>query len=236
MSHHHPLSALAAGTLEPDEAEAVRAHLRGCAPCRDEYDALATTAQAVFGDAAHAGAKARLLATLEKPAVAPAPTRSRWWLALPVAAAASLVAVLVVPRVIRQRELEEITWRGDDGARAPFGLAVYAQGHDGKVRLVANFPGSGEGTVRRGELVQVKAKGRDDVELWVTGASGVPKRWRYEEGARELGGEFGLWSLGFQGLVRKPGVTDAQISEALISGQHTDVAEHFVRGVVVVEP
>jgi anti-sigma-K factor RskA len=83
----------ALGALPPDEARAVEAHLRTCAECRQEYDALrpavtAMASSAEVNDATCPGPllKARIMREVRRTAAVPvAPQRSQMWIAVAAA-------------------------------------------------------------------------------------------------------------------------------------------------------
>ncbi|MFT3713732.1 MAG: hypothetical protein QM817_39235 [Archangium sp.] len=154
------VESLAAG----DDDAATREHVRGCAECRAHYDRLVETARVLAGTrdalpAEHAAMFARLNAALDakKPAPVAAPSR-RWWMFGLVAAVAAALAVFVAMPRDPERE---ITLRGGGGPGdvAPsLSFSVYAKAKSGgPVRLVAQFPQSGEARATEGDWLQVKA-------------------------------------------------------------------------------
>jgi hypothetical protein len=143
-----------AGDLSPAAEVSLRAHLRGCQPCRRHYDALSLVATAAAPSAGAGRERARLMAALGQKAAPPKPRSWRVPLVLvPTAAAAALVIVLARPRV---EQPENVSWRGDDhaaaddararAARASLSLRLYARrkAPSSPVRLVGEVPGSGE--------------------------------------------------------------------------------------------
>jgi hypothetical protein len=169
-----------AGLLEPDEDAALRAHLATCAACRGFYDELVLSTRALTGKAEATGAdlareEAQLLRAL---GAAREPTRPhRRWLLVPATALAVLVAVVAL------RREPDIIERGADDAVAPFSVSLYARAKSGTtpVRLVGQFPESGEATVSPEEWLQVKAP--PDVVVVVVLEKAEPRR--LEPGASE---------------------------------------------------
>jgi anti-sigma factor RsiW len=141
----------------------VRQHLRTCDECRAHYDGLVRAARVLAGTgealpSEHHALLARLDAQLDaaRPP-APAPSR-RWWFfgAFAAVAAAAVLVVVTRPPVEPERE---ITLRGGGTDSAPsLSFSVYAKAKSGgAVRLLAQFPQSGEARASERDWLQVKA-------------------------------------------------------------------------------
>ncbi len=178
LFHRRTIERAVAGDLSPADETRLRAHLRGCAPCRAYYDGLSATAEGLAASGGRVGEereRARLLVALgSQPAAgnARAPGRSgprarRWWpAALLIAPAAA--ALLLLARPTPHDASSDVTWRGGGAATeataVPATLLVYASrresgGDPGPVRLVADLPASGEGRVTLSDYVQFSVRG-----------------------------------------------------------------------------
>lgn len=160
--HRNAIEAAVAGTLSTDEEAKLRAHLATCEACRGHYDALVLASRAV-SNSTEATAdelrreRARLQLMVDgAPAPRTAPRRLAF-LVLPAALAAGLIAMVLVNRP-SERELTERG--GTELPAAPFSISLYAKAKSGdaKVRLVAEFPASGEASLSTSDWVQVTSK------------------------------------------------------------------------------
>jgi hypothetical protein len=174
LLHRRAIARAALGELPVGDEEKLRAHLRGCAPCRDHYDALAGAAGAVSGGAAAAAReRARLFAAVDAPraagGAAPRSGRRGWaWAGMVLAPAAALVLWLARPAP-ESAPAGEVTMRGGGAsearvAPAPATLVMYATRKTGPtshgpVRLVGELPGSGEARVSLGDYLQLGVRG-----------------------------------------------------------------------------
>lgn len=160
--HRSAIEAAVAGTLSANEETTLRAHLSTCEACRGHYDALVLASRAVSNSTeATADELRRERARLElmtggATANRPAPRRLAF-LVLPAALAAGLVAMVLVNSP-GEREIAERG--GTESPAAPFSISLYAKAKSGdaKVRLVAEFPASGEATLSTSDWVQVTSK------------------------------------------------------------------------------
>jgi len=157
-----------AGTLSGTEELRLRAHLASCERCRAFYDELSRAALALDPEGAADRERARLEALLDaspSPEAAPAPLRPRLPLrwAIPVAGLVAVAAgFLLLPRAPRVGG-EGVLERGAADANEPVPaghLLVWAKpkAGPGDLRLVAEFPGAGEGRVSRDEWVQLSCR------------------------------------------------------------------------------
>lgn len=152
------LTALVAGELDPVEESVVRAHLASCDGCRAHYDALSLQARLLAGKSVTKSQEERELSRLlgaldERPVEALRPVRSRVPVFAALVVAVAFLLVFVVADAVRE---PEVAYRGggaDGGVRVPV-VKLYAKPAEGPLRLVGEFPGSGEAKVRRGELLQ----------------------------------------------------------------------------------
>lgn len=160
--HRNTIEAAVAGTLSAAEEATLRAHLSTCDACRGHYDALVVASRAMANSSeATADELRREHARLEAmvggaPAPRPAPRRLAFFV-LPAALAAGLIAMVLVNRPTDR----EITERGgSELPAAPFSISLYAKAKSGgaKVRLVAEFPASGEASLSTSDWVQVTSK------------------------------------------------------------------------------
>jgi hypothetical protein len=160
--HRKTIEAAVAGELSADEEATLRAHLATCEACRGHYDGLVLASRAVSGSTeATADELRRESARLElmmggAPAPRKAPRRLAF-LVLPAALAAGLIAMVLV----NGPSDREVTERGGtESPTAPFSISLYAKAKagDAKVRLVAEFPASGEATLSTSDWVQVTSK------------------------------------------------------------------------------
>ncbi len=170
-----------AGDLDPGALRDLLVHLPVCSPCRDFYDRLALTADAVAGGTSRAAiTRERLMveAAFDREA-GQTPLRARfslrhvaWFSALAVPAVVALVvlvrsnAPLTVARSEDPNAPAGTTYRGtaEEDASPPMHLLVHASrkasdGKAGPVRLVADLPAAGEGRVSLGEYMQFSARG-----------------------------------------------------------------------------
>jgi len=171
-----------AGVLPAAAERTLRAHLAGCTACRAHYDHLAVAAEALAPAATHRHERLRLQAALNQtihPARMPVPTsaqssvqRLRWlrWTPLLLAPVAALFLLVRPTRTPSPGDMldgtrpGEIAWRGRaDAPATEIGLLVYAgrraDGGVTPVRLVADFPGSGEGKLHLDDYVQFSVRG-----------------------------------------------------------------------------
>ncbi|MBL8915640.1 MAG: zf-HC2 domain-containing protein [Archangium sp.] len=175
------VEAAASGEMSTVEDLRVRQHLRTCDECRAHYDRMVNAARAMAGTteptkSEHDALFARLNATLDaqqapKPQAAPS---RRWWFfgAFAAVAAALLLVVVTRPPAVEDPE-REITLRGGGNDVAPsLSFSVYAKAKSGgAVRLVAQFPQSGEARASEGDWLQVKAP--NGVTVVAKGADGA---------------------------------------------------------------
>lgn len=161
LFHRRAIEASVAGVASVEEETTLRAHLATCDACRAHYDALVLASRAVANSVeATADELRRERARLEAmvggaPALRPAPRRLAF-LVLPAALAAGLIAMVLVNRPGER----EVTERGGTEQPAPFSISLYAKAKtgDAKVRLVAEFPASGEASLSSSDWVQVTSK------------------------------------------------------------------------------
>ena len=153
------VEAAATGELAVLEDLRVRQHLRTCDECRKHYDELVSAKRVLSGgrdehDALFARLNAALDAKEQPKAVTTSPRR--WWLFGALAAAAAAVLLLVWPPAEVERE---VTLRGGPNDVAPnLSFFVYAKAKSGgAVRLLAQFPQSGEAHASEQDWLQVKA-------------------------------------------------------------------------------
>ncbi len=160
--HRSAIEAAVAGTLSAGEEATLRAHLSTCEACRGHYDtlvlasrALSTSTEATADELRRERARLELM-TVGAPVPRPAPRRLAF-LVLPAALAAGLL-VMVLTNSPREREVVERG--GTESPSAPFSISLYAKAKSGdaKVRLVAEFPASGEATLSTSDWVQVTSK------------------------------------------------------------------------------
>jgi anti-sigma factor RsiW len=159
--HRNAIEASVAGTSTADEETKLRAHLATCVACRGHYDALVLASRAVSSSTEATAdelrrERARVEAMVGGATARPAPRRLAF-LVLPAALAAGLIAMVLVSRPSDR----EITERGGTEApAAPFSISLYAKAKSGdaKVRLVAEFPASGEASLSTSDWVQVTSK------------------------------------------------------------------------------
>lgn len=159
--HRSAIEAAVAGTLSAEEETTLRAHLATCEACRGHYDGLVVASRAVSSSTEATAdelrrERARLELMTGGATARPAPRRLAF-LVLPAALAAGLVAMVLVNRPSDR----EITERGGtELPAAPFSISLYAKAKSGdaKVRLVAEFPASGEATLSTSDWVQVTSK------------------------------------------------------------------------------
>lgn len=160
--HRTAIEAAVAGTLSDAEETALRAHLATCEACRAHYDALVVASRALANSSeATADELRRERARLDAkvggaPAPPPAPRRLAF-LVLPAALTAGLIAMLLV----NGPGDREVTERGGtELPAAPFSISLYAKAKSGdaKVRLVAEFPASGEASLSTSDWVQVTSR------------------------------------------------------------------------------
>lgn len=160
--HRNAIEAAVAGTLSSADETTLRTHLSTCEACRSHYDALVLASRAMSNSTEPTADELRReRARLElmvggAPAPRPAPRRLAFF-ALPAAVAAALIAMVLVNRPSDR----EITERGGtELPAAPFSISLYAKAKSGdaKVRLVAEFPASGEASLSTSDWVQVTSK------------------------------------------------------------------------------
>jgi anti-sigma factor RsiW len=159
--NRNAIEAAVAGTLSTEEEATLRAHLAMCEACRGHYDGLVLASRAVSSSTDATAdelrrERARLDLMTGGATARPAPRRLAF-LVLPAALAAGFVAMVLVNRPSDR----EITDRGGtELPSAPFSISLYARAKAGeaKVRLVAEFPASGEASVSTSDWVQVTSK------------------------------------------------------------------------------
>jgi hypothetical protein len=138
-----------------------REHLRTCDACRAHYDQLVFASRALAGTrealpAEHDALLARLNAQLSpSPARERVGVRVKWFALFATAAVAALALFIAMPRAPER----EITLRGGPTDVAPtLSISVYAKAKSGgAVRLLAQFPQSGEARASESDWLQVKA-------------------------------------------------------------------------------
>jgi hypothetical protein len=171
LLHKRAITRAVLGELSPRDEAKLRAHLGGCARCSAHYDGLAHTARALGnGRAAAERESARLFAALDRlpaeaPAEAPRARGRRAWIGIalvPAAAAAILLLTRAAPRPASAPGADEITLRGGStpATAAPATVVLYASRKAGAashvpVRLVGEFPGSGEASVSVDDYLQL---------------------------------------------------------------------------------
>lgn len=160
--HRSAIEAAVAGTLSANEEATLRAHLSTCEACRGHYDALVLASRALANSSeATVDELRRERARVEAMvggATAPRPAPRRLaFLVLPAALAAGLIAMVLV-NTPNDREITERG--GTELPAAPFSISLYAKAKSGdaKVRLVAEFPASGEASLSTSDWVQVTSK------------------------------------------------------------------------------
>ena len=236
MSHGQPIEKGARGELDAAADTALRLHLRDCEACRAEYDERRALAQLLLGEQGHPLERERLFGALEERPLA-VPARSRWrWALVPVLGAAALLAV-VAAQPSKAPE-NDIAWRGgSELPRSDVEVSVYAvsQTPGAPVKLVATFPGSGEGELAVGTWVQAKVRGPASTQLWVENMHGMRSRWR-DDGSVDFATEFGVGHFVLEIRVPKAGVTEAQLHAAELSGILDPVLELKAKGLLVVKP
>lgn len=160
--HRSAIEAAVAGTSSADDEAKLRAHLSTCEACRAHYDALVLASRAVSSSSEATADELRRersrLELMTGGAPAPRPASRRLaFLVLPAALAAGLL-VMVLTNAPSEREIAERG--GTESPAAPFSISLYAKAKSGdaKVRLVAEFPASGEATLSTSDWVQVTSK------------------------------------------------------------------------------
>ncbi|MBE2248586.1 MAG: hypothetical protein IAE78_03480 [Myxococcus sp.] len=231
--HRRGIEAAVAGVLDADEETALRAHLSRCEVCRAHYDALVLSSRAVTGSQEPTAdelrrERARLQGLLAGGPVGRTPSRRRTWLLLPVAVAAAALALVVV----NQPTEREVTERGGVAAPlAPFSLSLYAkpQAGDAPVRLVAEFPASGEATLSTTDWVQLTSKAAVVVVLVGPGGARL-----FPAGASQSL-PAGTWRLfAVQGVTEAAALAAAK--EATATTRRLPLANPQVTGVLSVRP
>ncbi|HET6279879.1 MAG TPA: zf-HC2 domain-containing protein [Polyangia bacterium] len=175
LLHRWAIARAVAGELPEAKERTLRTHLAGCAACRAHYDRLSLAAEAIAPAATHRRERLRLQAALNPATQAPVPALEsfdwlRWlrWTPLLLAPAAALFLLVRPARPPSPRDTfdgkSQIAWRGRaDAVASEVGLLVYAgRRSDGgvtPVRLVADFPGSGEGSLHLDDYVQFSVRG-----------------------------------------------------------------------------
>ncbi|MFT3767915.1 MAG: zf-HC2 domain-containing protein [Minicystis sp.] len=144
------LIALLDGEVTENRAAALRAHLERCAACRETWaslDALRGDLAAPLAGVPLAGAAERILARIEAaPAARPARSRRRAgaWIGAALGVAAVAAAIVLVPRLGREREIGELAARGASSPRSlrrDVGVTVFRAAD----RLVPLVPGEAVG-------------------------------------------------------------------------------------------
>lgn len=160
----HDLSAYLDRELLPEDVQAVEVHLRACAPCRTELEALRATRR-LLGRLATPPLPPEFAARLAARAEGAAPRRWVWW-PRPALAAAVVVAMVVllvaVPAFLGQRERLRAAEVGPDlfireaahaTAADPFADRAFLSlvAADANVRVAGEDPrGAGEDPPRAG--------------------------------------------------------------------------------------
>jgi hypothetical protein len=182
--HRRAIERAIVGDLSPAAERNLRLHLDRCPDCRGHYDRLARVAEALAPGMAQRRERLRLQAavaggtdatTVPSPPPIPSLGWLRWlrWSPLVLAPAALLLFALrsvLAPSLndpdhnAANLPLGEVTWRGSDaGANPELGVLVYAspraRAGAQAVRLVADLPHSGEGTLSLDEYVQFRVHG-----------------------------------------------------------------------------
>lgn len=159
----HDLSAYLDGELLPEDIQAVEAHLRTCAPCRTELEALRATRR-LLGRLATPPLPPEFAARLAARAEVAAHRRWVWWPrpALAAAVVAMVVLLVAVPAFLGQRERLRAAEVGPDlfireaahaTAADPFADRAFLSlvAADANVRVAGEDPrGAGEDPPRAG--------------------------------------------------------------------------------------
>ncbi len=166
-----------AGELSGEKEAKMRSHLARCDGCRTYYDKVSITAEALGHNGTNAGQRERqrLLNRLSGiPAPYPVVPQRRWgMLFAPTLAVAGLAIWMTQGGRFGATPTEEnpgaIQWRGTQDNQptreTSFRVLIHARRKSidsvtaPAVRLVAEFPGSGEGRVSLGEFVQFSYRG-----------------------------------------------------------------------------
>ncbi|QRK06228.1 hypothetical protein JQX13_39915 [Archangium violaceum] len=122
-----------AASISPEDERQMRAHVTGCATCRDRYTRLELLARL---DPRAPKARERLARGLGFSSSAATTPSTPWLPALTVLAAACVALLLV--RVPGVREDAAFTPRGGEAVAEPALLVVYAVGRDGSVAPVGD--------------------------------------------------------------------------------------------------
>lgn len=174
LLHRRAIERAVLGELTPREDARLRSHLARCGRCREHYDGLARTAEALGGGrAAAAQARTRLFAALALDDARPdtgrdanpghdaARTRTgrRVWLG----AAVALVPVAAVVMLWVSRDGDEVTLRGGETRETPppATVVLYARSKVSQtsIRVAGELPGSGEARVSRGDYLLFGLRG-----------------------------------------------------------------------------
>lgn len=191
------LRAIFEGELEPEAHARLRAHLAGCAECRELYDRLGRVESALEKRALPASREALLekalfarLGEAAKPAPAKAPERRRAFRPrLAVPAAVGLVAAAAVLLWVVRPAQHDSEWqsRGGGTGTTAWGVRAFCVGPDGAVKGEARSGGTlvcGEGNT-----VQFSYTAPEAARLAIEGTSreGEPLRFFPREGAGDVG-------------------------------------------------
>jgi len=168
-----------AGDLSVAAEARLRRHLGTCRACRDLYDDVVATAEALAqggrgdgGGARHAAeSEARRLRQALTPRPTTPPRRVMVWGSLAALPAAALVFLVVKGRPSRTASVTEpppgVVWRGGGAtegrpASLPtvllFASRNLGDGRHGPVRMVGEIPGSGEATVTTNDFLQLAVR------------------------------------------------------------------------------
>jgi Putative zinc-finger len=142
--NEHPeilLAEYADGTLTPEAAAEVEAHLAGCATCREEL-ALAREVRAALGTLPDVPAPEGLTLNVRRRARRPVSPRAGRWVAAAAAAALLLAGgVLVIRAVVDEGETAT---QGGGSARAPTPAAEAQGGAEGGAQAAGEAPATDE--------------------------------------------------------------------------------------------
>lgn len=216
------------GELAAADDVALLRHLAGCSACRHHYEALLLAQRALEGQPVSRVELERERRRLE---LALAPTTQgktrRAWALVPAVAALLALGVLVA----RVSEPTIVERGGDDGA-LPFVVSVYAKPKEenGKTRLAAELPISGEARISTRDWVQLKAPAQTVLVLVRDGQAPT-----LIDASSSTTLEAGTWRL-FAITGTTPEAALAAAKAATRSTRRLEVGRTQITGVILVEP
>jgi hypothetical protein len=257
-----------AGLLPVADERRLREHLGRCPGCQSHYDRLSLAARALAGDAsvpsssAASRQRARLVLALTGATGGPVARSRRRVLAIgaPAVAAVGLAGLWLALRPpITQPDA--VTWRGpveSQAATVRASLLVFASpkgAAERRVHMVAEFPGSVEGTVSADEYVQFTYRHgmeRAFVNLWGVDAAGAIRRYFPRPGspatplpptrdARPLGpsvdlGRHPVGPLRLHAFFSDGPLDEGRVRDALARREGSALGAHEITGTLLVKP